>query len=305
MILEIRGERPADAPSIDNVVSDAFGTMDEANLVRGLRDHYPAFDARLSLTAWADDEMVGHALFTPAMVRIMGATLPAVSLGPIAVKKALQKKGIGSQLIRHGHELAGRLGFRFAFLLGHPTYYSRFGYKESFGFGKIKLDISKLPKPGRKFRIQPVLPADIPWLVERFETEWQDVDFNWRFGTALSEWRLPFLNARMWWTEDGRRAAYTVDLPGPAKCRMLLADLPDLAREVIFTIRPPSLEQHPSGWLAKNAISSNWGTAEAKSSPAAMACPLQEDVLDPLWKERASDSRPPGACFFPLPFLAC
>ena len=102
MLLSIRGETPGDEDAIDEVVASAFGTMDEANLVRMIRASLPGFDRRFSITAHDGEDMVGHALFLPARVRFLGRTVAALSLGPIAVRAGLQKKGIGGQLIRFG-----------------------------------------------------------------------------------------------------------------------------------------------------------------------------------------------------------
>ena len=51
MNLMLRGERLGDEEAIDAVVCRAFGCMQEANLVRDLRNHYPAYDRRYSVTA--------------------------------------------------------------------------------------------------------------------------------------------------------------------------------------------------------------------------------------------------------------
>ena len=131
------------------------------------------------------------------------------------------------------------------------------------------------------------------------------MDFGWLWGTGLSEWTIPCLNALMWWTEDERRAAYTITLPGRTGCKMLLADDSQIARDVVATIRPTTLEHHPSGWLARNCLDPVWATTKVESSPAAMACELQEGVLQPYLKAIGAGDRQPGFTQFPLPFLAC
>lgn len=86
---------------------------------------------------------------------------------------------------------------------------------------------------------------------------------------------------------------------------MLLAEDPALAREVIATIRPATIEHHPSGWLARNVLDPTWATCEVELSQAAMACELQEGVLQPYLQALESGKRLPGFTRFPLPFLAC
>jgi len=49
-------------------------------------------------------------------------------LTPMAVLPAHQRKGIGSQLVRVGLEACHRLGHDIVVVLGHPSYYPRFGF---------------------------------------------------------------------------------------------------------------------------------------------------------------------------------
>ena len=300
----IRPEQPGDEDMIDGIVCAAFDEMDEANLIRMMRQHYPAFDARYSLTAWERNTLVGHMLMSPARIRLMGQTVLALAIGPVAVLPGRQRKGIGALLMQHGHEIGKRDGFALTFLYGHPSYYPRFGYRACFGLAKATVDTEKLPQSKHKFHKSPVRRGDIPWLVERQNTEWQDVDFGWLWGTSLSEWALPFVNAVIWHTEDGRRAAYTAGPAGRDRGFLMFADDPQLAREVLYTVRPPLLRHHPSGWLAKHVLDPAWSTAEATASPAAMACELQEGILSPLLTALTRDERPPGYTLYPLPFLS-
>lgn len=305
MSISIRSERPGEEDLIDEVECRAFGSMNEANIVRLMRDHYPVFDRRYSLTAWDGEEMVGHVLFTPARVRLLGRTVRALAVGPVAVVPERQRQGVGGALLRHGHELGGRDGFGLAFLYGHPSYYPRHGYRPCFGGAEVKIDKEKLPEPSTKLEARPVRPADLPWLVERLEAELADVDFGWLWGPSLGEWSFPGLNAVMWRTEDGRRAAYTLRRPTGDGCELVLADDAALAREAIARIRPAKLCHHPSGWLARHALDPAWAKAEAKAYDAAMAVPLREGALDALLAAREAGERPAGAANFPLPFLAC
>jgi len=302
--IRLRSEMPGDEDAIDLVNCSAFRQMGEADLVRMTRSYYLGFDRRYSITAWDGDEMVGHVLFSPARIRLMGETVSALVLAPIAVVPKRQRSGIGGELIRRGHELGKREGFALAFLCGHPSYYPRHGYRACFGFAKVTIEKDKLPEPGQEFRIMPVRPADIPWLVERQAAELADVDFGWLWGTGLSEWRIPCVNSVMWWTKDGRRAAYTAAPVGKGKCSKLLADDPALARDVIATIKPESVDHHPSGWLARNVLEKEWSKAEVKVSEAAMACELREGVLEPYLKAVESGERPVGSCNFTLPVMA-
>jgi putative acetyltransferase len=311
MRLVIRSEQPGDEEAIDLVNFRAFmehhseggvPRVDEHDLVRYLRAYYPGFDRRYSMTAWDAKRCVGHVLFTPARIRLMGETVRALAVGPVAVDPDWQRQGIGGELLRSGHALGKRDGFSLAFLCGIPEYYPRHGYVRCHGFAKVTIAPERLPPPSGALRALPVNSADIPWLVARSEAEWADVDFGWLWGDALTEWTAPGAIALMWWTGDGRRAAYTLADPR-GKWRHVFADDPDLAREAVYTIRPATLDHHPSGWLARNVLDPAWSTIEVERSDAAMACELQEGVLAPLLNALESGARPPGFCNWPLPFI--
>jgi putative acetyltransferase len=56
-------------------------------------------------------------------------------LGPMAVRPAWQRQGIGSQLVREGLEECWRSGYEAVVVLGHPEYYPRFGFVPASRFG--------------------------------------------------------------------------------------------------------------------------------------------------------------------------
>ena len=232
----------------------------------------------------------------------MGGNTPALVVAPVAVLPEYQRRGIGGRMLRYGHDLGRQDDYALAFLCGHPSYYPRHGYRPCFGFGRITCDVDRLPQPTRVLERWPVRPADIPWLVERNAVEWADVDFGWLWGTALGEWRIPGVNAMIWRTEDGRRAAYTASR-GADSVYLFLADDPELAREVLATFRPKEIRQHPSGWLARHVLDPMWAKAEVRPSSAAMACELQEGALQPYLDAVEAGERLVGSSNEPLPFL--
>lgn len=128
MALTVRQERPADYSTIRQLVEVAFlhaehTDHDEQNLVERLRltsDYIP----ELALVAELDGRIVGYILFSKVRV---GETT-ALCLAPVAVLPDCQSKGVGSALIRAGHNIAAELGYTHCILVGHETYYPRFGY---------------------------------------------------------------------------------------------------------------------------------------------------------------------------------
>jgi putative acetyltransferase len=127
----VRAEQQRDRDSIRAVNTSAFETTAEANLVDALREQaHPA----VSLVAEDGGGIVGHIMFSPVSLgghpelRVMG-------LAPMAVAPAHQRRGIGSALVRAGLERCRQLGFGAVVVLGHPSYYPRFGFQPSARFG--------------------------------------------------------------------------------------------------------------------------------------------------------------------------
>src|SRR5687767_1467058 len=121
----IRSESPSDIPAIHEVVRAAFGQDDEAVLVDALRD---GGYLRVSLVAELDDKIVGHVLFSELPIVTESGVVPALSIAPLAVVPELQKRGIGSELMRRGLDACREAGHRIVVVLGHPEYYPRFGF---------------------------------------------------------------------------------------------------------------------------------------------------------------------------------
>jgi len=128
----IRPETPQDLPAIFHVNQLAFGRDNEARLVDGLRNSGAVI---LSLVAQIHHDIVGHILFTPVTLTDGERPWSALGLGPMAVLPAFQKQGVGSALIRHALEHLKETGYEIVFVVGHPQYYPRFGFKPTKPFG--------------------------------------------------------------------------------------------------------------------------------------------------------------------------
>jgi putative acetyltransferase len=124
-VITIRPERPEDASQVRHVNELAFGQPAEANLVERLRQ---ACTDSLSLVA-EDDAVVGHILFTSAVVEGAGRRVFGMGLAPMAVLPERQRQGIGSQLVRRGLDILRERGCPFVVVVGHPEYYPRFGFE--------------------------------------------------------------------------------------------------------------------------------------------------------------------------------
>ena len=116
----VRDAQPEDFEAIRSLLIAAFDGDVEAKLVEHLRSDG---DAEIELVAAEEERIVGHILFSP-MVR----PERTLALGPVAVLPERQATGIGSRLIRAGHDLARSRGWTASFVLGEPGYYCRSGY---------------------------------------------------------------------------------------------------------------------------------------------------------------------------------
>ena len=118
--MNIRGETSDDTPAIRRVAEAAFAQSDEADLIDALR---AAGDIALSLVAEDGDRILGQVTFSR-----LQAPSKCLAIGPVSVHPDNQSKGIGSELIRKGLELAKNADWQAVFLLGEPAYYERFGF---------------------------------------------------------------------------------------------------------------------------------------------------------------------------------
>ena len=126
--MKIRAAKGSDLNEVLRVESRAFGQDEESELVRGLLND-PSAAPLLSLLAINDKQAVGHILFT--RVGLAGAQEPvsASILAPLAVIPESQRRGVGGKLIEEGLRILSEMGVELVFVLGHPGYYPRFGFK--------------------------------------------------------------------------------------------------------------------------------------------------------------------------------
>ena len=116
-----------DYGAIRAVIGSAFNSsrFDEAAILEGVRAEGAAL---VELIEEANGEIVGHVLFSRM------TTSPnrfIAGLGPLAVRSDRQNRGIGQRLSRAGIEAVRRLGAGGIVVLGHPTYYPRFGFSHA------------------------------------------------------------------------------------------------------------------------------------------------------------------------------
>jgi putative acetyltransferase len=125
----VRPEASRDAAAVREIHALAFGRPDEAQIVEALRERARPYLGLVATGEPAEDGVVlGHVAFGPATLHGSGALFTLLALGPMAVRPARQRQGIGSALVRAGLAECRRLGHDVVVVLGHPAFYPRFGF---------------------------------------------------------------------------------------------------------------------------------------------------------------------------------
>lgn len=131
--MRVRSELARDRARVRSINQAAFDSAAEADLVDALRESARPL---VSLVAEQDGDVVGHILFSPVThqsrpgIRLMG-------LAPMAVMPAHQRRGIGNALAMTGLRQCGDLGCDAVVVLGHPSYYPRFGFVPASRYGLV------------------------------------------------------------------------------------------------------------------------------------------------------------------------
>lgn len=148
----IRPARPDDAPGVRAVLTAAFGGSDEADLVDRL---YADKSVITALVALEDGEIVGHILFSHLEIADFthDRQITGAALAPLAVAPTHQNFGIGSALVRQGLDTCKELSVEAVVVLGHTSFYSRFG------FSAEKAECLKCPFSGPYLMILDLKPG--------------------------------------------------------------------------------------------------------------------------------------------------
>ncbi|UFU00663.1 N-acetyltransferase [Radiobacillus kanasensis] len=129
MKYSIRAEKQEDFLLIRELHKLAFQNEgNEANLVEAIRES-SYFVPGLSIVATLQSgEIIGHILFSNIILETERGAKQTLGLAPMAVHPNYQRKGVGSELVRSGLDLCKEKGFEHVFVLGHPQFYSKFGF---------------------------------------------------------------------------------------------------------------------------------------------------------------------------------
>ena len=190
MNVTVRSERTEDYFEIAEVNALAFTestSLDEVKLIDCLR-HRKQFDPALSLVAVLNKKIIGHVLFSQCASILNTQPNKAAILAPIAVHPSYQGMGIGARLIEEGHKRLKEKGIQFSVLLGHETYYPKFGYLTNM-FGETKTVIKRsdiIDAPSIMER--KVESKDLPLLLKLWDMNFKNTNLAIKPDLSIIDW---------------------------------------------------------------------------------------------------------------------
>ena len=127
--MKIRLEKVDDHEAIGALLREAFiGNEDELVMkIRASSDWIP----ELTFVAETEGKVVGHIMASQCLLD----DVPMIALAPLAVLPANQSQGIGHLLVNAMIEQAQHRVEPGIIVLGHPTYYAKFGFEVASQYG--------------------------------------------------------------------------------------------------------------------------------------------------------------------------
>lgn len=131
--MEIQTARLEDYKKIASLVKEAFtlsehGYGNEVELVEKIRQD-ESYLPELEIVAKENNTLLDYGLLSKVEVLdTSGKSLTGLVLAPLAVSPSFQGQKIGEKILRELETRGKSLGYPFISILGHPTYYPKFGY---------------------------------------------------------------------------------------------------------------------------------------------------------------------------------
>ena len=136
----IRLERKDEYRAVETLVREAFwnvyrpGCLEHYVLHRLRRDE--AFVKELDLVMERDGALIGQNMFMHALIRADdGRAIPIMTMGPICIRKDLQRQGYGKILLDRSLEMAAALGCGALCFEGDIGFYGKSGFTFAREFG--------------------------------------------------------------------------------------------------------------------------------------------------------------------------
>jgi predicted N-acetyltransferase YhbS len=134
--VHVRPERAADRDAIRALHELVFEEPDEGEIVDAIRGSADEIEGGSLVALDKTGAVIGHLLASRGfIVGHDGAERPVWMLGPFAVRPDLQGRGAGARLMREQINRARKRGVPLICLLGHASYYPRFGFQPARSMG--------------------------------------------------------------------------------------------------------------------------------------------------------------------------
>lgn len=134
--IQIRSERAGEEDLVRAINEAAFGRPDEAVIPDAIRGSDRWIDGGSLVAVDASGTLIGHLLLSEGdLLSADGSQRRIWMVGPVAVLPAVQRRGVGSMLMRAAIALATERDQPILVLVGHPTYYPRFGFESARSIG--------------------------------------------------------------------------------------------------------------------------------------------------------------------------
>ncbi|MEQ6377092.1 N-acetyltransferase [Bacillaceae bacterium S4-13-56] len=316
-MVTIRSEIPGDYFPIAELHALAFTNnldLTEVVIVDGHR-RMPEYDPNLSLVAEMDGRVVGHVLFHPYIMRMDGEDIKAVCLSPIAVHPDYQKKGIGGKLVLEGLNRAKKKGYQMSFLIGHSSYYPKFGYQTNmFGTCSIKINSSDIKETEAVVKERRVQEPDLPLLKSMWEEWYGQVDLSIVPGPSVLHWinhGLGRINSVVTINEEVE-GFLSYEAMNPLIIQQFLSTSKEATKAILsyMTRKSSSLKEgeisiavHPEAPITESRIPYPY-QASIKTYDTGMIKPLNEEneIVLRYCDEVSKGERTPGLLIWPTPF---
>ena len=129
LAVSVRPERATDRDAIRALHDLVFEEPDEGEIVDAIRGSADAIEGGSLVAVDRAGQIIGHLLASRGfIVGDDGVQRPVWMLGPFAVRADLQGRGVGARLMREQINRATKRGVPLICLLGHASYYPRFGF---------------------------------------------------------------------------------------------------------------------------------------------------------------------------------
>ncbi len=136
----IRPERSEDYRAVEELVRESFWNVyrpgcSEHYVIHVLRDD-PAFVKELDFVMERGGRLIGQNMFMRTVIDADGGgTIPVLTMGPIGILPALQRRGYGKALLERSLERAAGLGYGAVLFEGNIGFYGKCGFTYARAFG--------------------------------------------------------------------------------------------------------------------------------------------------------------------------